>query len=248
MTDSEVPSDRWTSVQADSYDDPDDPMFARSLLESTASFLADLAASGQALEFAIGTGRVAIPLHSRGVEVSGIEYSEAMAARLRQQTDEIPVVIGDMATARVDGEFALVYLVFNTIGNLFTQDAQVECFRNAASHLAPGGRFVIEVGVPALRRLPPGQSAVPFDVSADHVGFDTYDLVTQRAISHHYARTADGSYRYAPHNFRYVWPSELDLMAQLAGLELEARYADWDRHPFTGESTSHVSVWRKPAT
>jgi SAM-dependent methyltransferase len=248
MTDSEVPSDRWTSAQADAYDDPDDPMFAAALLASTTSFLAGLAGDGRALEFAIGTGRVAIPLHARGVEVCGIEYSEAMVARLRHKTTEIPVVIGDMATARVDGEFSLVYLVFNTIGNLFTQDAQVECFRNAARHLAPGGRFVVEVGVPELRRLAPGQSAVPFDVSASHLGFDTYDLVTQRAVSHHYIRTAEGSYRYLPHNYRYVWPSELDLMARLAGLEFEARFADWDGHSFTGESASHVSVWRRPTT
>lgn len=246
MTDDEVPSDLWTSMQADAYDDPDDPMFAPKLLESTTSFLAGLAEGGPALEFAIGTGRVAIPLHSRGVEVSGIEYSDAMAAQLRQKTADIPVIIGDMATARVEGQFALVYLVFNTIGNLFTQEAQVRCFGNAARHLAPGGRFVIEVGVPALRRLPPGQQAVPFEVSAEHVGFDTYDQITQRAVSHHYIRTADGTYRYTPHNFRYVWPSELDLMAQLAGLEFEARFADWDEHPFDAESTSHVSVWRRP--
>ncbi len=248
MATEEVPSDLWTSLQADRYDDPRSPMFAPALLESTTSFLADLAAGGRALEFAIGTGRVAIPLHARGVDVTGIEYSAAMAARLEQKASDIPVVIGDMATTRVNGQFSLVYLVFNTIGNLFTQDAQVECFRNAARHLAPGGRFVVETGVPALRRLPPGQQAIPFDVSAEHVGFDTYDLVTQRAVSHHYSRTDDGGYHYSPHNFRYVWPSELDLMARLAGLEFEARFADWDEHPFDSESTSHVSVWRRPAT
>ncbi len=246
MADRAVPSDLWTAVQAEGYDDSEDPMFSPGLLEATTAFLADLAAGGRALEFAIGTGRVAVPLHSKGVEVSGIEYSEPMAAQLRRKTPDIPVVIGDMATTRIDGEFALVYLVFNTIGNLCTQDSQVECFRNAARHLAPGGRFVIEVGVPALRRLPPGQSAVSFDVSADHVGVDTYDLVTQRGVSHHYIRTTDGAYRYVPHNFRYVWPSELDLMAQLAGLEFEARFANWERHPFIAESTSHVSAWRRP--
>ncbi len=235
-------------MQAEGYDNPDSPMFAPELLDNTTSFLSHLAADGRALEFAIGTGRVALPLHARGVEVSGIEYSEAMATRLRQKTTEIPVVIGDMATTRVEGEFTLVYLVFNTIGNLFTQDAQVECFRNAARHLVPGGRFVVEVGVPALRRLPPGQQAIPFDVSVDHLGFDTYDLVTQRAISHHYLRKEDGSYRYMPHNFRYVWPSELDLMARLADLEFEVRFADWQKQPFSGESTSHVSVWRRPTT
>jgi hypothetical protein len=144
----------------------------------------------------------------------------------------------------VPGDFSLVYLVFNTIGNLYTQDAQVECFRNAARHLAPGGRFVIEVGVPAVRSMPPGQSAVPFDLSREHLGFDEYDFVTQRAISHHYSLGSDGAYHHRPHHYRYVWPSELDLMARLAGLRLEARYADWDRSPFTAESPSHVSVWR----
>ncbi|GAB3390359.1 class I SAM-dependent methyltransferase [Humibacter soli] len=247
MTDDGVPSDLWTDVQAEHYDDASDDPFAAETLEATSAFLADLAGSGPALEFAIGTGRVAIPLHALGVEVRGIEYSEAMAGRLMRKTRDIPVVIGDMATTRIDGEFSLVYLVFNTIGNLYTQDAQVECFRNAARHLAPGGRFVVEVGVPSLRSLPPGQIAVPFDVGESHVGFDTFDLVSQRAISHHYTRREDGSFDYVPHNYRYVWPAELDLMARLAGLEFEARYADWDRSPFTAESTSHVSVWRMPS-
>lgn len=245
MTDGEVPSDLWTHVQADDYDDPGDPMFAPELLEATSRFLADLAGSGDALEFAIGTGRVAIPLKDRGVRVQGIEYSPAMAARLREKTDDIPVAIGDMATTRVDGAFSLVYLVFNTIGNLYTQDAQAECFRNAACHLDPGGHFVVEVGVPAVRSMPPGQDAVPFDISEDHLGLDQYDFVTQRATSHHYIRNADGVFEYVPHHFRYVWPSELDLMARLAGLEPVARYSDWRRAPFTAESTSHVSVWRK---
>ena len=242
--DDDVPSDLWTETEAEGYDDPDDPRFSPELLERTTRFLADLADGAAALEFAIGAGRVAIPLHERGVEVHGIEYSPAMAAQLRRKTDAIPTVIGDMATTRVDGEFSLVYLVFNTIGNLWTQEAQVECFRNAARHLRPGGRFVVEVGVPDLRRLPPGQEAVPFAVSEQHLGFDTYDLVTQRAVSHHYSRQSDGSYRYSPHHYRYVWPSELDLMAQLAGFTREGRYADWDRSPFTGDSDSHISIWR----
>jgi hypothetical protein len=151
-----------------------------------------------------------------------------------------------MATARVPGRFSLVYLVWNTIGNLRTQDEQVACFRNAAVHLSPGGRFVIEVGVPPLRRLPPGQTAVPFVVGNEHTGFDTFDLVTQAAVSHHYSRADDGTVRYHAHNFRYVWPAELDLMARLAGLELEDRFADWNRAPFTSESDGHVSVWRVP--
>lgn len=244
MTNHDVPSDLWTDVQAEGYDDADSPMFAPALLEATASFLAGLAEGGRALEFAIGTGRVALPLGERGVEVAGIELSPAMADRLRAKSADIPVVVGDMATTRVDGEFSLVYLVYNTIGNLCTQEAQVESFLNAARHLRPGGRFVVEVGVPSLRSLPPGQTAVPFDVSAERLGFDTYDLVTQRAVSHHYIRTSDGTYQYMPHNYRYVWPAELDLMARIAGLEFEARYADWERRPFTSESVSHVSVWR----
>lgn len=242
--DSMIPSDLWTARQAADYDSPEDPMFAPEVLDRTTAFLADLADGGAALEFAIGTGRVAVPLQARGVEVSGIEYSAPMAEEMLRKTTAIRTVIGDMATTRVDGEFSLVYLVYNTIGNLFTQEAQVECFRNAARHLSAGGRFVVEVFVPQLRRLPPGQAAIPFDVSDAHLGFDTYDLATQRAVSHHYTRQPDGDYRYTPHNFRYVWPSELDLMAQLAGFSLEARYADWDRSPFTNDSNSHVSVWR----
>ena len=152
-----------------------------------------------------------------------------------------------MATTRVPGEFALVYLVYNTIGNLLTQDEQVECFRNAAHHLSPGGRFVIELGVPPLRYLPPGQSAVPFDVSERHVGFDTVDLVEQQLVSHHFTKDGDdGRYRRGSTRQRYVWPAELDLMARLAGLDLERRVEDWDGSPFGQDSPKHVSVWRKP--
>lgn len=247
MNSGEVPSDLWTEMQAETYDDATEGPFSPEAIERTSSFLAELAGSGPALEFAIGTGRIAIPLTGKGVAVHGIEYSDAMANVLKRKTTDIPVVIGDMATTEVDDAFTLVYLVFNTIGNLYTQQAQVQCFHNAAKHLRPGGRFVVEVGVPPLRSLPPGQSAVPFEVTDDHVGLDTFDPSTQRAVSHHYIRRADGTFRYAPHNYRYVWPSELDLMAQLAGLELEARYADWSRARFDSESTSHVSVWRKPA-
>jgi hypothetical protein len=174
-----------------------------------------------------------------------------MAAQLRAKVDDrtLPVTIGDMATTVVEGAgtFSLVYLVYNTIGNLLTQDAQVACFENAARHLAPGGRFVIEVGVPPLRRLPPTQSAVPFDVSDGHVGLDTFDLANQTLVSHHFTKDGDGSWRRGVGTFRYVWPAELDLMARIAGLSLEARYAGWDRSPFTSESTQHVSVWRRPA-
>jgi SAM-dependent methyltransferase len=241
-------SDLWDEETAERYDETTADKFAPEVLDPAVDFLADLARHGPALEFAIGTGRVGIPLSARGIEVTGIELSEPMVAQLRRKIgeDELPVRVGDMATTRVPGEFSLVYLVFNTIGNLRTQDEQVACFRNAARHLRGGGRFVIEVGVPSLRRLPPGQVAVPFDLSEGHLGFDTYDLVTQQAASHHYYLAADGTARYGVHNFRYVWPAECDLMARLAGLELEERFADWDRSPFTADSESHVSVWRKP--
>ena len=241
-------SDLWDEAAAQRYDDASADMFAPEVVEPAVDLLARLAGPGRALELAVGTGRVAVPLSARGVRVAGIELSEPMVAQLRRKVDQdtVPVVVGDMATARVPGQFALVYLVFNTIGNLRTQHEQVECFRNAARHLAPGGRFVVEVGVPALRLLPPGQVAVPFDVSDQHVGFDTYDVVTQQATSHHYSREADGSFRRGAHHFRYVWPAECDLMAQLAGLDLERRVADWNGSPFTNDSESHVSVWRKP--
>ncbi len=171
-----------------------------------------------------------------------------MVDRLRRKVPEgeIPVVTGDMAAATVPGAFSLVYVVWNSIGNLCTQEEQVQCFRNAARHLAPGGRFVVELWVPGIRRFPPGQAAVPFEVTDRHVGFDTYDMATQRGTSHHYWRLSDGSARYGSSNFRYIWPAECDLMAQLAGLELEQRVADWHGRPFTSESESHVSVWRKP--
>ena len=243
MTTSQI----WGEETARRYDQSSPEMFAPEVLDPTVEFLADLAGTGRALEFAIGTGRVAVPLAARGVPVVGIELSEPMVAQLRTKVDEetIPVVIGDMATATAPGTFTLVYLVFNTVGNLLTQDEQVECFRNAARHLEPGGRFVIELGVPPLRRLPPGQLAAPFDVSERHVGLDTYDLVTQRCTSHHYWNDNGIVARFASEH-RYIWPSECDLMARLAGLELERRVASWDFSPFTSDSTSHVSVWRRP--
>ncbi len=203
-----------------------------------------------ALELAVGTGRVALPLAARGVAVSGIELSTAMADRLlaKDSDNGVAVTIGDMATTRVEGSFRLVYLVFNTIGNLTTQDQQVACFANAAAHLEAGGSFAIEVVVPDLRRLPPGEDARVFSHSPGYVGYDRYtDLVAQQATSHHFV--ADGSgVREFRTPFRYVWPSELDLMARLAGMTARDRWADWDRSPFTGESTSHVSVWSKTAS
>lgn len=242
-------SDLWGSDAAERYDDPASPMFDPGLLDRTTRFLAELAADGPALELAIGTGRVAVPLAARGVRVSGIELSEPMIRRLRSKSTaaDIPVVVGDMATATAPGEFALVYLVFNTISNLLTQDAQAACFANAARHLRPGGHFVVECWIPELRRLPPGQSAVPFDVSEGHLGFDVFDdLVAQRLTSHHFSREPDGDYRRSASHHRYVWPSELDLMARLAGMRLVRRVADWDGAPLTGEHRSAISVWQKP--
>jgi SAM-dependent methyltransferase len=223
-------------------------MFALDVLGPTVNLLAELAGDGEALEFAIGTGRVALRLADRGVPVSGIELSTAMADRLlaKDRANRIKVAIGDMATTRVEGCFRLVYLVYNTIGNLLTQDQQVACFANAARHLEPGGYFLIEVGVPDLRRLPPGEDARVFSHAPGYVGYDRYtDLVAQRAVSHHFAANPTGiTETRTP--FRYVWPSELDLMAKLAGLSFAHRWADWDRSPFNDDSTSHVSVWQRP--
>lgn len=223
-------------------------MFAPAVLGPTVDRLVELAAGGRVLEFAIGTGRVAIPLAGRGVSVTGIELSDAMIARLREKADEaaIPVVAGDMATAVAPGQYALVYLVYNTISNLLTQAEQVACFRNAARHLRPGGRFVIELWVPELRTLPPGQQATVFCSEPGYLGLDTYDLANQRVVSHHF-RFGDGKQAQlfrSPH--RYIWPAELDLMAQLAGFELASRHADWSGAAFTAESRSHVSVYRLP--
>ncbi|MCB2177658.1 MAG: class I SAM-dependent methyltransferase [Actinomycetales bacterium] len=239
-------SDVWGDEAAARYDEASAFMFAPDVLGPALDFLADLAGGGPALEFAIGTGRVAIPLAERGVAVSGIELSQPMADRLLAKRGGIPVVVGDMATATVPGEFSLVYVVWNSIGNLRTQAEQVECFRNAARHLAPGGRFVVELWVPGIRRLPPGQSAVPFHVGEHHAGFDTYDMTTQQGTSHHYHRADDGTVTYGASNFRYIWPAECDLMAALAGLAFESRSADWHGRPFTSDSECHVSVWRKP--
>ena len=239
-------SDLWSAETAARYDDESAFMFAPEVLDPAVGFLADLAGRGPVLELAIGTGRIALPLAERGIPVHGIELSQPMVDRLHEKNPEIPVVVGDMAGERVDMEFSLVALVWNSLGNLRTQDEQVACFANAARHLRPGGRFVIELWVPGIRRLPPGQTAVPFHIGANHAGFDTYDLTTQQGTSHHYTRQDDGSFRHGTSNFRYLWPAECDLMARLAGLDLEARYADWHRAPFTSDSESHISVWRKP--
>lgn len=242
-----MPEDHFGEEVAACYDASSGSMFEADVLGRTVDVLAELAGDGAVLEFAVGTGRVALPLAARGVPVSGIELSTAMAEQLLAKDGErrIKVTIGDMATTRVDGAFRLVYLVYNTIGNLTTQDEQVACFANAAAHLAVGGCFVIEVGVPDLRRLPPGEDARVFAHSQGYVGYDRYtDLVAQQAVSHHFVVDGSGAREFRT-PFRYVWPCELDLMAKLAGLTLRERWAGWDRSPFTGESTSHVSVWEK---
>jgi SAM-dependent methyltransferase len=242
-----VPQDHFGEDVAVRYDESSASMFDDDVLGATVDVLAQLVGDGAALELAIGTGRVALALAARGVPVSGIELSPAMVGQLRAKdgAERIDVALGDMATTRVGGSFRLVYLVFNTIGNLTTQDEQVACFANAAAHLETGGCFVIEVGVPDLRRLPPGEDARVFSHAPGYVGYDRYtDLVAQQATSHHFV--ADGSgVRELRTPFRFVWPSELDLMARLAGMSLRDRWAGWDRAPFTGESTSHVSVWEK---
>ena len=239
----------WDTEAAQRYDTPGTGMFAPEVLGPAVDRLAGLAGGGRALELAIGTGRVAVPLAERGVPVAGIELSAAMIARLREKVDEatIPVFAGDMATATAPGSFSLVYLVFNTISNLLTQAEQVRCFRNAARHLTPGGRFVIELWVPELRKLPPGQAATVFSCEPGYVGLDTYDTLRQQIVSHHFrfAEGRDARLHRSPH--RYIWPAELDLMGQLAGFELESRHADWSGAEFTAESRSHVSVYRLPA-
>ena len=243
-----VPTDHFGEDVAAHYDETLEEMGETATVARTAQFLADEARGGAALEFGIGTGRIALPLGERGVEVHGIDLSESMLARLHAKpgAQGIHTVQGDFATTKIDRRFRLAYLVFNTINNLTSQDDQVACFQNAADHLEPGGRFVIEVGVPQLQRLPVGERFVPFAVTARHLGFDEYDLVEQGLVSHHYSIDGDrASVRPIP--FRYVWPAELDLMARLAGLRRQARYADWDRSPFTATSPKHVSVWEKPA-
>ena len=230
------------------YDDSSRDMFAPAAVDPVVDVLAELAGNGRALELGIGTGRIALPLAQRGVAVHGIELSNAMAARLRAKPggEDVGVTIGDFATTTLDGTFSVAYLVFNTIMNLTTQSAQVACFRNVAAHLEPGGCFVIEVGVPELQRLPPGETVRPFHVSETHLGFDEYDVANQGLISHH-LELVDGRAERLSVPFRYVWPAELDLMAELAGMRLRERWTDWRRTPFTSDSRGHVSVWEKPA-
>jgi SAM-dependent methyltransferase len=237
----------WGQATADRYDESPDPMFSPEVVEPAVARLAELAAGRPALELGIGTGRIALPLAERGIQVHGIDLSRPMVEHLRAKLGgaAIPVTIGDFSSTRVDGSFGLVYVVYNTIMNVTTQTGQVDVFRNAAAHLLPGGRFLIEVGVPSLRRLPPGETFVPFDVSDRHLGFDEYDVANQGLVSHHWTRRGE-TWEASSGPFRYVWPAELDLMAELAGLRFEDRWAGWLREPFTSESRSHVSVWLKP--
>ena len=231
------------------YDESTAAMFDPAIVGPVVDLLVELAGGGRALELGIGTGRIGLPLAQRGVPVHGIELSMAMAARLRAKpgAEHVGVTIGDFATTRVEGEFSLVYLVFNTIMNLTTQAAQVACFRNVAAHLEPGGCFVVEVMIPDVQRLPPGESIRPFHVGEASWGFDEYDVATQALTSHHF-RVIDARVERHSIPFRYVWPSELDLMALLAGMTLRERWSGWERRPFTRDSRQHISIWEKPAT
>ena len=230
------------------YDASSAAMFAPEVVEPAVDFLAALAGAGRALELGVGTGRIALPLAARGVPVHGIDLSAPMVARLREKpgAEAVSVTVGDFATTRVEGSFSLAYLVFNTISNLTSQEQQVACFRNVAEHLAPGGRFVIEVGIPELQRLSAGERMVVFASEADHWGIDEYDVASQGLISHHFS-VVDGHVELSSIPFRYTWPAELDLMAELAGMTLRERWSGWKREPFTSESRKHVSVWEKPA-
>ena len=231
---------------AASYDEHSASMFDPAVVEPAADTLAELAGGGRVLEFAIGTGRIALPLAERGVPVAGIDSSEEMLVRLREKpgADRIEAGVGDMAATRVDGDFLLVYLVFNTIFNLTTQDGQVACFENAAAHLGSGGRFVIEARVPELQRLPLGQTVLPWRADPTGMSFYVYDVVTQRLSGQHYF-FEDGAFQPSPIELRYAWPAELDLMARLAGMRLEHRWAGWGREPFRALSPAHVSVYVK---
>ena len=244
---SPMPEDYFGEHVAERFDERYAHTASPAVVDPIVAFLADLAGAGAALELGIGTGRIALPLAQRGVRVHGIDLSEAMVARLRAKpgAEQVGVTLGDFATTTVERRFSVVYIVANTIMNLTTQDEQVACFRNAAAHLGPNGCFVVEVLVPRLQRLPPGETFQPFAVERTHLGFDEYDVVRQGLVSHHYW-IENGKVDVLSPPFRYVWPSELDLMARLAGMTLRERWGDWRREPFTGDSPKHVSVWEKP--
>ncbi|HET9779482.1 MAG TPA: class I SAM-dependent methyltransferase [Propionibacteriaceae bacterium] len=241
-----MPKDYFGEPVAERYDESTADLSGPASVDPVVDFLFDLSFDGTALELGIGTGRIALPLSQRGIRVHGIDLSEAMVARLRAKpgADRIGVTVGDFATTTVEGRFSVAYLVFNTIMNLTTQDEQIACFQNVAAHLQPGGCFVIEVMVPDLQRLPPGETVRPFTVSATRLGFDEYDVASQGLISHHYW-AVDGKLEGDSMPFRYVWPAELDLMARLAGMSPRERWSGWKREPFTSDSTKHVSVWEK---
>jgi SAM-dependent methyltransferase len=245
-----MPQNTYVGPVAEFYDVAEELNSQPAAVDKAVSFLAELVGDGPVLEFAIGTGRLALPLSKRGVEVHGVEISADMLAQLsiKPGAEAIRVAVGDMATTQMPGagSFSLVYLVYNTIGNLLEQSEQVACFANAAHHLRPGGTFVIELYVPQLRRMPPGESSYACDVSPRHLNFDTYDFANQRLVSHHFWPHADGRMTTGDSHHRYAWPAELDLMAQLAGLRLRERWGDWEHSAFTGESVQHVSVWEKP--
>ena len=243
-----MPVDHFGEDIAQRYDDDARELFDAATVGPVIDLLAGLARGGAALELGIGTGRIALPLAARGVPVHGIDLSTAMLARLRAKpgAGQIGITVGDFATTVVGRRFAIAYLVFNTIMNLTTQREQVACFENVAAHLEPGGCFVIEVGVPDLQRLPQGERFRPFHVGEEHLGIDEYDVATQGLVSHHYIAAADGRLEHSAIPFRYVWPAELDLMAQIAGLTPRERWGGWQHEPFTGDSTQHVSVWEKP--
>ena len=244
----QVPENYFDGRIAEAYDADSADMFDPAVVGPAVDFLADLAGGGSALELAIGTGRIALPLSQRGVHVHGMDLSPAMVGQLRAKAGaaDIVITIGDFASTKVDGTFSLAYLVYNTIENLTTQDRQVECFGNVALHLKPGGCFVIEVEVPQLQRLPPGETVRAFMVSPTRLGFDELDVATQGGVSHHYW-IANGQREVFSMPYRYVWPSELDLMARIAGMSLRERWSGWNREPFTSNSTKHVSVWEKTA-
>jgi SAM-dependent methyltransferase len=244
-----MPENHFGERVAERYDETSADMFDPAKVDPVVEFLAELASGGPALELGIGTGRIAVPLAKRGIRVHGIDLSEAMVARLRRKpgADRIGVTIGDFATATVEERFSVAYLVFNTIMNLTSQDEQVACFRNVAAHLQPGGCFVIEVGIPDLQRLPPGETVRAFTVTPERLGFDEYEIASQGLISHHYW-IEDGKLEVFAAPFRYVWPAELDLMARLSGMSLRERWSGWNREPFTSDSRQHVSVWEKRAS
>ena len=242
-----MPQNHFVGRVAERYDSDSPEMYLPALVDATADFLAAEACGGRALEFGIGTGRIALPLTQRGVEVHGVDISADMIGQLRRKpgAETIETTVGDFAETVAPGVFSLVYVVYNSICNLLEQSEWVETFRNAARHLTPGGRFVVELWIPDLRRFPPGATAIPFAVGPRHVGFDTIDTATQRGVSHHYLPGA-GATGYFASPFRYAWPAELDLMARIAGMTLRDRWADWDRSPFTSDSTKHISVWERP--